>query len=265
MLSRYARQSILKYLFLIIMMKFVDWYPYYLEILCSLKLDMKKDILSSLILSNLVSNESPSLNNFKKLNNKKILIVGAGPSIGEQSIQKFIKSHANFIIISADGSTELCLKLDIIPDFVVTDLDGDIDSLLSANKLGSVLLIHAHGDNINKILKFVPKFKQFFGTTQIFPLQNIYNFGGFTDGDRCVFLADEFRSAEIWLVGMDFTSSIGYFSKKMKFNFILKKKKLYIGKRLIEMLAKKSDSLLYNVTTFKFNSVIDGAVDYKLK
>jgi 2-amino-4-hydroxy-6-hydroxymethyldihydropteridine diphosphokinase len=246
-------------------MKFVEWYPYYLQILCSLNLDIKKDILSSLFLSNLISNRSLNLNNFKKLNNKKILIIGAGPSIEEPSIQKFIKDRSNFIIISADGATELCLRLNVIPDFVVTDLDGDIDSLLYANKIGSMLLIHAHGDNIYKILKFVPKFTRLIGTTQVFPLSNVYNFGGFTDGDRCVFLADEFQSAEIWLVGMDFTSSVGYFSKKMRFNFKLKKKKLYIGKRLIEILAKKSNSLLFNVTTFKFNSVINGVVDYKLK
>lgn len=154
----------------------------------------------------------------------------------------------------------------IIPDFVVTDLDGDIDSLLSANKFGSRLLIHAHGNNIDKILKYVPKFKNFFGTTQAFPLQNVYNFGGFTDGDRCVFIADEFRSSEIWLVGMDFTSSIGYFSKKrMVSNLKLKKKKLSIGKHLIEILVKKSNSLFLNVTTFKSDSVINGVTEYKLK
>jgi uncharacterized Rossmann fold enzyme len=249
-------------------MKFVNWYPHYLQILYSLNLDIKKDFLSSLLLSNLISKRSLNLhsnNLLKELKKKKILIIGAGPSIEEPAIQKFIKDQSNFITISADGATELCLQLNVIPDFVVTDLDGDIDSLLCANKLGSMILIHAHGDNIHKILKFVPRFKQLIGTTQVFPLANVYNFGGFTDGDRCVFLADEFRSAEIWLVGMDFNSSIGYFSKKMRFNLILKKKKLSIGKRLIEILVKKSNSLFFHVTTFKFNSTINGVVDYKLK
>lgn len=91
-------------------MNFVNWYPHYLEILYSLNLEIKKDILSSLFLSNLISNKSSSLNYFKKLNNKKTLIIGAGPSIEDPSIQKFIKEHSNFIIISADGSTELCLQ-----------------------------------------------------------------------------------------------------------------------------------------------------------
>ena len=51
----------------------------------------------------------------------------------------------------------------------------------------------------------------------------------------------------------------------MKTIFSLKKKKLYIGKRLIEMLAKNSNSIFFNVTTFKFNSGLNGVVDYKLK
>ena len=53
------------------------------------------------------------------------------------------------------------------------------------------------------------------------------------------FLADEFQAAEIWLVGMDFASPVGHFSKKIISNFTLKKKKLCIGKHLIEMIGKK--------------------------
>lgn len=247
-------------------LRFADWYPYYLKISSDLHLDVKKDILSSIILSNLILDEPLELNCLKKLKGKKTLIIGAGPSIEDSSVQKFISDRSDFVIISSDGSTELCLQLNIIPDFVVTDLDGDIDSLLSANESGSKLVIHAHGDNIYKILKFAPRFGNFFGTTQVFPLRNVFNFGGFTDGDRCVFLADEFQCAEIWLVGMDFGSSIGYFSKKRRIcNLNLKRKKLLIGKNLIEMLAKRSDSIMINVTTFKFNSLINGTIEHKLK
>ena len=246
-------------------MDIAEWYPYYLKIVSDLNLDIKKDIQSSLFLSNLIPRNLPNFKDFKNLYNKKVLIIGAGPSLEEPSIQIFIKENSKSIIISADGSTELCLKLNIIPDFIVTDLDGDIDSLLTANKLGSKLLIHAHGDNIEKILKFVPKFKNFVGTTQVFPLQNVYNFGGFTDGDRCVFFADEFHCKEIWLIGMDFDYPVGYYSKKMKSNIKIKKKKLSIGKQLLEILGQKSNSLFINVTTFKFNSTINGIIDYKLK
>jgi uncharacterized Rossmann fold enzyme len=247
-------------------MEFAEWYPYYLKVVDDLNLDIRKDFLSSTILSNLISvNKSPDLDNFRMLIGKKVLVIGAGPSIEDKLIQEFIRNNSNSIIISADGATELCLKLNIAPHFVITDLDGDISQLLKANELGSTLIIHAHGNNIDKIIKFVHKFRNFFGTTQAFPLYNIFNFGGFTDGDRSVFFADQFKSKEIWMVGMDFDSSIGFYSKKMKFNLTAKKKKLSTGKRLLEILSSKSNSRLINVTTFKFNSSINGIMDYKLE
>ena len=167
-------------------MNIAEWYPYYLKIVSDLNLDIKKDIRSSLILSKLIPRYFPNFKNFKNLSNKKVLIIGAEPSLEEPSIQRFI---------------------------------------------------------IEKILKLAPKFKNFIGTTQVFPLQNVYNFGGFTDGDRCVFFADEFHCKEIWLLGMDFGYPVGYYSKKMKFDLKIKKKKLAIGKQLLEILAKKSNSL----------------------
>ena len=41
------------------------------------------------------------------------------------------------------------------------------------------------------------------------PVKNVYNFGGFTDGDRSVFWAEEFGAKEIILIGMDFGIHIG--------------------------------------------------------
>jgi uncharacterized Rossmann fold enzyme len=42
------------------------------------------------------------------------------------------------------------------------------------------------------------------GTVQCQPSEGIYNFGGFTDGDRAVFLAKEMGAASIDLLGCDF-------------------------------------------------------------
>ena len=102
---------------------------------------------------------------------------------------------------------------------------------------------------------------------QVFPLQNVYNFGGFTDGVTDVyFLQMSFKAAEVWLVGMDFASPVGHFSKKIITNLTLKKKKVSIAKHLIEVLAKKSNSVLFECFVFlQFNSVINGIINYKLK
>ena len=102
----------------------------------------------------------------------------------------------------------------IIPDIVITDLDGDEDTL---KKIGrkSIFIVHAHGDNIEK-LEFVKKFKKCIGTTQSNPFNKIQNFGGFTDGDRGVFLANHFGAKKIILFGMDFGEKIGKHSNTKK-------------------------------------------------
>ena len=51
------------------------------------------------------------------------------------------------------------------------------------------------------------------GTTQIDLNTNLLNYGGFTDGDRAIFLAFHHQSPIISLVGFDFGEEIGEFSK----------------------------------------------------
>ena len=53
----------------------------------------------------------------------------------------------------------------------------------------------------------VKKIKNCIGTTQTNPFNKIQNFGGFTDGDRGVFLASHFDAKKIILFGMDFGKS----------------------------------------------------------
>lgn len=259
-------------------MHFSSWYPYYLAIAKYLEINTRRDFISSLILSNLIKKSHKNSECFNKLKNSKTLVIGAGPSIEESIVQKFIVDSCNcstgtgaieaeaevVVIIAADGASELCLDLGIIPDFVVTDLDGDLESLINADKKGSVMVIHAHGDNIDKISELVPRFRNVIGTSQLFPLRNIFNFGGFTDGDRCLFLADHYLAKEILLIGMDFNSKVGYFSKKKVSNLDFKKRKLSIGKFLIEMLSRKSNSTLVNITTSNNNSSFYGINKYEL-
>jgi uncharacterized Rossmann fold enzyme len=72
------------------------------------------------------------------------------------------------------------------------------------NWKGTIIVIHAHGDNRHLIQYWVPRLiGQVVGTTQSTPIQNVYNFGGFSDGDRAVFAADELGASHITLVGFD--------------------------------------------------------------
>jgi uncharacterized Rossmann fold enzyme len=79
------------------------------------------------------------------------------------------------------------------------------------------------------------------------PTENVYNFGGFTDGDRSVFLAEEMRAKSITLIGMDFDNMPRKFSTNDKdVDIDIKRRKLKFAKRLVEMLGKQSKSKLVN-------------------
>ncbi|MEA1869387.1 MAG: 6-hydroxymethylpterin diphosphokinase MptE-like protein, partial [Euryarchaeota archaeon] len=114
----------------------------------------------------------------------------------------------------------------MIPDVIVTDLDGTIEDIISASRKGSFVVVHAHGDNIPAVESVVPLLSwKVLGTTQAEPFDGIYNFGGFTDGDRCVFLAKASGAASVMLFGFDYDDP--------DVNDV-KKKKLRWAKRLIE-------------------------------
>ena len=73
------------------------------------------------------------------------------------------------------------------------------------------------------------KFQNKIGTTQTDKFGKLENFGGFTDGDRCVFLAETFKPKKIILFGMDFGNKIGKYSKKKVIDKKTKLKKLEYG------------------------------------
>lgn len=93
------------------------------------------------------------------------------------------------------------------PDIVVTDLDGNINSQLEASSEGAVTLILAHGDNMPLVQKYAPLFTgPVVLTAQGEPERTVFNYGGFTDGDRCVCLARHFGAEKIILLGFDFSN-----------------------------------------------------------
>ena len=66
-----------------------------------------------------------------------------------------------------------------------------------------------------------------------------------------MFLANHFQAKKIILLGMDFGTRIGKYSKTRVLNRTIKIKKLRRGKKLLEWLAKKSESHLYSTTKIK--------------
>lgn len=226
-------------------MKFAEWFPYYQGIREEFGYSTEKDQEAAKILSDMIKKKAldPKVLQ-KKIKGKNVMVVGAGPSLEDEKAAKFVKKNKKFVKIAADGATQFLIENKIKPDVVVTDLDGNPAALQKAEKGGAVMVVHAHGDNTTMLKKLVPKFKKVVGSTQVMPVENVHNFGGFTDGDRGVFLAEEFGAKKIVLVGMDFGNKIGKYSKKKAKDAELKKQKLEAGRRLLEMLAKQSRSQL---------------------
>lgn len=225
-------------------MKLADWFPYYQGIRAEFGYSTERDQEAARILSDMIKKKAldPRILQ-KKIKGKNVIVIGAGPSLEDAKVLKYVKKNRKFVKIAADGAVQFLIENNIKPDIVVTDLDGNPTSLQKAERSGAVMVVHAHGDNTKMLKKMVPKFKKLIGSTQVMPIENVHNFGGFTDGDRSVFLAEEFGAKKIVLVGMDFGNKIGKFSKK-KVDAELKKQKMEAGRRLLQMLAKQSRSLL---------------------
>lgn len=109
------------------------------------------------------------------------------------------------VLIACDSAIETVLAQHRQPDLIVTDLDGAVDLQVKANLCCAIAVLHAHGDNLGALRKWVPQFPGVVvGTCQCEPIGGLRNFGGFTDGDRAVFLAAHFGARSCTLAGFDF-------------------------------------------------------------
>jgi uncharacterized Rossmann fold enzyme len=230
-------------------MFYKDWAPIYEKISSDFSFELENEKKSADFLNTLLKNIR--IFSIKKLDemisNKEIVIFGAGPSLIDSIDINFDKIK-NLLKISVDGATSALLEKNIFPDIIVTDLDGKVSDQIKANSNGSIVIIHAHGDNYSNIEKYVPMFnKDIIGSIQIDPKQyeNIINFGGFTDGDRAVFLATHFNAKKIYLIGFNYENKIGKYSLPEIKDIDLKIKKLKWCKKLIELLNEEYKNIYY--------------------
>ncbi len=193
-----------------------EWCPIYMEILQDFGYSQKEDIESARLLQQLRG--SDGLSPLKELKGKKVEIQGP-----------FMKEPYTDIQIPAGSALSVALKNGGEPYMIVTDLDGDTHTQLSINLDGVPAVIHAHGDNIDMVKRWGPRFLgHVVSTCQCEPLEKVYNFGGFTDGDRAVFIADHFQAKEIILNGWDFETPVK--------DGGVKKHKLQWAERLIDLV-----------------------------
>jgi len=222
------------------------WSKKYSEILYEFRYSEKQDTESAIILESILR-KPVSIKKIKNMiKGKTVFVIGAGPSLSLAI--PVLKNFKKTLKIAADSAVKFLVENGINPDIVVTDLDGDEESLIKVGKTDSIFVVHAHGDNIAKLC-LAENFKNCIGTTQSKPFKKIQNFGGFTDGDRAVFLASHFDAEKIVLFGMDFGKEIGKYSQTKVAEKKTKLKKLRKAKSLLEWLAKKTRSQLFTTSS----------------
>ena len=198
-------------------MEFGLWEKYYKEILDDFGFSRSGDEESAKLLDEILSTEGClTLNDLAEIVgfSDKFIVFGAGPSLKNHVLMlKENYDLKDYVLVAADGATTALIEEKISPDVVCTDLDGNIDDILLANLRGANIAIHAHGDNIDKVASLSSFFNNVIGTTQAQPMENLYNFGGFTDGDRALFLAVALGASEITLAGMDFGDKVTKYSR----------------------------------------------------
>lgn len=231
------------------MMEWSTWEPFYNDITKRLGIDPHSDYAATSILSELVHDMDPTplLNNLRKtIQGRTVIVYGSGPSLVDHI--EFLQSkrlYEDAVHVAADGAISAIIETKGKCQIIVTDLDGNPDDILSTISQGSVPVVHAHGDNIPQIQKYVSEMSSVIGSTQVEPLQNVFLWGGFTDGDRACFLVSYYHPDRIILAGMDFGSIVGKWSKPSHSEHFpaseRKKAKLGIAQELLQYLWSTND------------------------
>lgn len=176
------------------------WDEYYVRILDYFGFSREDDEEAARLLSSILPRNDISLLT-DTISGSDVIVAGNAPSLLDDIRDSDFDGK---VVIAADAAARVMKKGGVIPDIVFTDLDGLDDDVLEMNEAGTILAVHAHGDNMPLVKSWVPKMKgPVVGTTQSTPLENVYNFGGFSDGDRGVFAAYELGANSVSLIGFD--------------------------------------------------------------
>jgi len=178
-------------------MRYDLWEPHYLAILDYFGFDRAQDEEAARILASLLHcDDLPLLTRLCR--GRHVTVCGNAPCLKNQLTG--IKSP----VFAADAAADVLYDHGIRPDAIFTDLVGATDRFVDMNHDGTIIVVHAHGDNMALLRHWVRRFGgPVVGTTQSTPLAHVHNFGGFTDGDRAVFAADDLGASGITILGFD--------------------------------------------------------------
>jgi len=192
-------------------MEFQEWEPFYKAILADFGFDRTADERAGDWLADHV--DAVELEAIGIAPDSTVAIAGAAPSL---DADRPVASDADAVVAASDAGVRLASE-GIVPDLIVTDLDGDPEGTLALAEQGVHVAVHAHGDNRELLEAYVPQFPRptLLGTTQAAPVGPLHNHGGFTDGDRAAFIADAIGAERLTFLGWDFGRASGPKARKL--------------------------------------------------
>ncbi|MGB9965794.1 6-hydroxymethylpterin diphosphokinase MptE-like protein [Halobacterium hubeiense] len=180
-------------------MEFADWAPVYEEILADFGFGRAADERARDVLAEYAE---PFALSRLDCTGQRVAIAGGAPSLAGEA-----ETAADAdVVFAASTAVDVLADAGVSVDLMVTDLDKNPETARRLTESGTPVAAHAHGDNIPAVREHVPTFdaEHVLATTQAEPVDAVYNFGGFTDGDRAAFLADHCGAAELAFPGWDF-------------------------------------------------------------
>ncbi len=189
-------------------MRYERWAPFYEEIRAEFGFPFEREVASADLLDRLLPDSArrdPLVRLGRRLSGRDAIVVGGAPGAGPPPVWRLPPLGPAPALLAADGSAGTCVAAGLVPEVVVTDLDGPIPGQISANQRGSLVVVHAHGDNADALSRWVPEFPgELAGSWAGPPRPALLDVGGFTDGDRAAYLAEELGANRILLWGFDF-------------------------------------------------------------
>jgi uncharacterized Rossmann fold enzyme len=187
---------------------YAKWAPRYVAIAKDLGYEFARERRSADRLRALLPEAAlrrPSERTIARIQGCEAVVVGLGPEAGAPPMHLLPPTPRSRVVLAADGAAARCLAAGLVPDLVVTDLDGPVASEVTANVRGALVVVHAHGDNVPALERWVPEFSgDLVGSWAGPPKDGLIDVGGFTDGDRAAYLAEDAGASAVLLWGFDF-------------------------------------------------------------
>ncbi|MCI4357020.1 MAG: DUF115 domain-containing protein [Thermoplasmata archaeon] len=189
-------------------MQYARWAPQYARIAEAFGFDLAREAAAADRLRSLLpppALERPLERCAERIIGREAVVVGLAPEAGAPPLHLLAPTQLPRVVLAADGATARCLAGGIVPDLVVTDLDGPVASEVNANVRGALTVVHAHADNVEAMERWVPEFSgALAGSWAGPPTPALLDAGGFTDGERAAFLAAHVGATRVLLWGFDF-------------------------------------------------------------